>query len=199
MTTYGSYTDKELMVLLKAGNKLGFTELYDRYHDSICRFVVKYLKSAELADDICQNVFLKIWEQREQSTQILEFGAYAFTIAKRQSLDFLKRAAVEQTAMSVVLNDYKPLLNSIEDNHQTNEYMAFIEKVLSELPEQTQRVFHLCRQENKSYDEAAEILGISRHAIKKHMVRSMRVLKDAAEGEMGVTLSVLLAVISSKL
>lgn len=199
MTTYGTYTDKELIALLKVGNNEAFTELYDRYHDGICRFVVRYLKSMELAEDICQNVFLKIWEQKEQSMQIIEFGAYVFTIAKRQSLDFLKRAAVEQTAMSVVLNNYRPLLNTIEDDHQTNEYMVFINKVLSELPEQTRRVFHLCRQENRSYDEAAEILGISRHAIKKHMVRSMRILKDAAESEMGVTLSVLLAVISSKL
>ena len=199
MAIYGTYTDKELIVLLRAGNNEAFTELYDRYHDGICRFVVKYLKSIELAEDICQNVFLKIWEQKEQSMQILEFGAYVFTIAKRQSLDFLKRAAIEKTAMSVVLNNYKPVLNTTEDDHQTNEYMAFINKVLSELPEQTQRVFHLCRQESKSYDEAAEILGISRHAIKKHMVRSMKVLKDAAEGEMGITLSVLLAVISSEL
>lgn len=199
MAIYGTYTDKELVVLLRAGNNEAFTELYDRYHDGICRFIVKYLKSIELAEDICQNVFLKIWEQKEQSVQILEFGAYVFTIAKRQSFDFLKRAAIEQTAMSVVINNYKPVLNSIEDDHQTNEYMAFINKVLSELPEQTQRVFRLCRQENKSYDEAAEILGISRHAIKKHMVRAMKVLKDAAEGEMGVTLSVLLAVISAEL
>lgn len=199
MTTYGTYTDKELIALLKVGNNEAFTELYDRYHDGICRFVVRYLKSMELAEDICQNVFLKIWEQKEQSMQIIEFGAYVFTIAKRQSLDFLKRAAVEQTAMSVVLNNYRPLLNTIENDHQTNEYMVFINKVLSDLPEQTRRVFHLCRQENRSYDEAAEILGISRHAIKKHMVRSMRILKDAAESEMGVTLSVLLAVISSKL
>jgi len=199
MAIYSTYTEKDLLVLLKVGDNEAFTELYDRYHDGICQFVVKYLKSAELAEDICQNVFLKIWEQKEQSTHILEFGAYVFTIAKRQSLDFLKRAAVEQTAMSVILSNYKPVLNTLEDDRQTNEYMIFINKVLSNLPEQTQRVFRLCRQENKSYDEAAEILGISRHAIKKHMVRSMKVLKDAAEGEMGVTLSVLMAVLASKL
>jgi len=199
MATYSTCTDRELLVLLKAGNTAAFTALYDRYHSNICRFVLKYLKSDELAEDICQNVFLKIWEQKETSTHILDFAAYAFTIAKRQSLDFLKRAAIEQTAMSVVLKNYKPTLNPTEDERQTNEYMAFINKVLSDLPEQTQRVFQLCRQENKSYDEAAEILGITRHAIKKHMVRSMKVLKDAAEGEMGVTLTVLLAVVSSKL
>lgn len=199
MATYSACTDRELLVLLKTGNTAAFTELYDRYHNNICRFVLKYLKSDELAEDICQNVFLKIWEQKDTSTHILDFPAYAFTIAKRQSLDFLKRAAIEQTAMSVVLKNYKPTLNPTEDERQTNEYMAFINKVLSDLPEQTQRVFQLCRQENKSYDEAAEILGITRHAIKKHMVRSMKVLKDAAEGEMGVTLAVLLAVVSSKL
>jgi hypothetical protein len=66
----------------------------------------------------------------------MEFGAYVFTIAKRQCLDFLKRASVEQTAMGLILQNYSPNLTVLEDNQQFRDYMAFIEKVLTTLPEQ---------------------------------------------------------------
>lgn len=182
-----------LLQLVSAGDEKAFTVIYEHYYAGIYNFVRKYLKSDELSDDICQNVFLKIWEHREQLSVVLEFNAYAFTIAKRQSLDFLKRATIEQTAMNLILQSYPAQNNTVEEGHQYSEYMRFIDNVLSKLPPQSQQVFNLCRQQYKSYDEAAQILGISRNAIKKHMVRSMKVLRSAAESELGVSMSILLA------
>lgn len=182
-----------LLQLVSAGDEKAFTVIYEHYYAGIYNFVRKYLKSDELSDDICQNVFLKIWEHREQLSIVLEFNAYAFTIAKRQSLDFLKRATIEQTAMNLILQSYPAQNNTVEEGHQYSEYMRFIDNILSKLPPQSQQVFNLCRQQYKSYDEAAQILGISRNAIKKHMVRSMKVLRSAAESELGVSMSILLA------
>ncbi|HEY4196146.1 MAG TPA: sigma-70 family RNA polymerase sigma factor [Mucilaginibacter sp.] len=185
--------ERALLQLVSAGDENSFTVLYEHYYPGIYAFVRKYLKSDELSDDICQNVFLKIWEHREQLSVVLEFNAYAFTIAKRQSLDFLKRATIEQAAMNLILQSYPAQNNMVEEGHQYFEYMRFIDNVLSKLPTQSQQVFNLCRQQYKSYDEAAQILGISRNAIKKHMVRSMKVLRSAAESELGVSMSILLA------
>lgn len=184
-----------LLQLVSAGDEKAFTVIYEHYYAGIYNFVRKYLKSDELSDDICQNVFLKIWEHREQLSIVLEFNAYAFTIAKRQSLDFLKRATIEQTAMNLILQSYPAQNNTVEEGHQYSEYMRFIDNILSKLPPQSQQVFNLCRQQYKSYDEAAQILGISRNAIKKHMVRSMKVLRSAAESELGVSMSILLAIL----
>ncbi|MDR6782103.1 RNA polymerase sigma-70 factor (family 1) [Pedobacter africanus] len=181
-----------LLQLVSAGDEEAFTVLYERYRIRIYLFIKKYLKSAQLSDDICQNVFLKIWERKEELSSIHTFNAYAFTIAKRQCLDFLKRAAIEQTAMNLILQAYPLHNNPSEDNHQYNEYLSFIDQTLLKLPPQSQQIFKLCRQQFKSYDEAAAILGISRHAIKKHMVRSMKVLRVAAETELGISLSVLI-------
>jgi len=184
--------ERSLLQLVSAGDENAFSSLYEHYYDGIYQFIRKYLKSSELSDDICQNVFLKIWEHRAQLNDIQEFNAYAFTIAKRQSLDFLKRAAVEQAAMSLILQNYPIKKNVVEEDQQYAEYMQFIENAVTRLPLQSQLVFNLCRQEHKSYDEAAQILGISRNAIKKHMVRSMKVLRHTAESELGISLSVLL-------
>lgn len=185
--------EHSLLQLVSAGNEKAFTVLYEHYRAGIYNFVRKYLKSDELSDDICQNVFLKIWEHREQLGDVLEFNAYALTIAKRQSLDFLRRATVEQAAMDLILQNYPLQKSTFEDDQQYVEYMRFIETVLAKLPPQSQLIFNLCRQQHKSYDEAAQILGISRNAIKKHMVRSIKVLRHATETELGISMSVLMA------
>jgi DNA-directed RNA polymerase specialized sigma24 family protein len=59
VATFNSLTDHDLVDLLKSDDKAAFMELYDRYHDTIFRFIRKYLKSSELSEDICQNVFFK--------------------------------------------------------------------------------------------------------------------------------------------
>ena len=184
------HTDEHsLLQLVSSGNEEAFTVLYERCRLHIYLFIKKYLKSSQLSDDICQNVFLKIWEHKEDLHAINSFNAYAFTIAKRQCLDFLKHAAVEQTAMNLILQSYPLEKNVVEEDQQHHEYIRFINNTLLRLPLQSQVVFKLCRQHYKTYDEAAEILGISRHAIKKHMVRSMKVLRSAAESELGISMS----------
>jgi RNA polymerase sigma-70 factor (ECF subfamily) len=197
MATLHALTDAELTDLIKSGDGSAFAELYERYHDPIYRFIRKYLRSDELSEDICQNVFIKFWEQREQPVIIREISAWLFTIAKRQALDFLKRASVEQTAMGAILAAY-PGNHNTEDDHISKDYLQFIDRVLDSLPEQTKLIFQLCRQQHKSYDEAAELLGISRHTVKKHMMRSMKVLKDAAENELGISFMLLLAILAAR-
>ncbi len=197
MAKRSTLSDAELMDLMKSSDGSAFAEIYDRYHDPIYRFIRKYLRSDELSEDICQNVFVKFWEQREQPIIIRELSAWLFTMAKRQALDFLKRASVEQSAMGLLLTDY-PVNHHPEDDHISKDYLLFIDRVLDTLPEQTKLIFQLCRQQHKSYDEAAEQLGISRHTVKKHMVKSMKVLKDAAENELGISFMLLLAILAAK-
>lgn len=186
-----------LLQEVAAGNTAAFRVIYEHYSPPVCSFIRKYLRSRELSDDICQNVFIKIWEQREQLAGVSEFGAWAFTIAKRQCIDFLKRASREETAMSMILSAYQGEANQCENMLHTREYLQFIEGVLNRMPPRTVEVFRLCRQQSKTYDEAAEELGITRDAIKKHMVRSMRILKESAEKELGISLALLIILLNN--
>src|SRR4051794_7149776 len=127
MAKRSTLSDAELMDLMKSSDGSAFAELYERYHDPIYRFIRKYLRSDELSEDICQNVFIKFWEQREQPVIIREISAWLFTMAKRQALDFLKRASVEQTAMGTILAAY-PVNHNTEDDHISKDYLLFIDK-----------------------------------------------------------------------
>ncbi|WP_293688986.1 RNA polymerase sigma factor [Spirosoma sp. 48-14] len=181
---------------MSTGDEKAFRKLYDFYRPDLYRFVFKFIKSNELSNDICQEVFMKIWEDRWAIQEVSSFKSYLFTITKNHTFNMLKRAAVEDRIKGEVLRNYTVSKNDTEESLQAREYQQFLQRVLDTLPPQSREVFKLCRQQEKSYDEAAQILGISSSAIKKHMVRSMKVLKFAVEKDMGIAFSVFMQLLA---
>src|SRR5699024_10794219 len=146
-----------------------FRSLYKRYYEIVYSFIIKYLKSSELAEDVCQNTFFKIWERRND-LKITSFKNFALTVARNQAYDMLRKVSVKNEAVSYILSNYNYEVSSVEDEQQSHEYYEFIERILSSLPEQSRTIFKLCRQEHKTYDEVSKLLGISKNTVKKHMV-----------------------------
>ncbi|MVM31661.1 RNA polymerase sigma-70 factor [Spirosoma sp. HMF4905] len=179
--------ERILLTQISTGNEKAFSKLYDFYRPGLYRLVYKFIKSPELSDDICQEVFMKIWEDRFTIREINSFKSYLFAITKNHTFNFLKRAAVEDRIKTDVLSRYCMSKNYTEEAILVNEYQHFLQAILDTLPPQSRAVFKLCRQQEKSYAEAAQILGVSNHAIKKHMVKSMKVIKYAVEKDMGIT------------
>lgn len=195
MSINQTHIDHKLLQDLSKGSNEAFTLLYDKYHDMLHRFVIKFIKSPDLADDITQEVFMQLWENRTTIMGIRSLKPWLFTLAKNRTFNVLKRAAIDDTAKSEILKYYQISHNATETDLVTKEYLTFIKKVLDTLPPQSAKVFQLCREENKSYEEVAAILGISRNAVKKHMVRSMKVLKGAVEKDLGISLTLLLTLL----
>ena len=193
--------NKDIQHFLKKvseGNAHAFSKLYEQYHAKVYNFLKKYLKSGELCDDLTQEVFLKLWTEREKLSAIENFDAYLFTVSKNLAFNFLKRASLDVTAKGIIVKAYKHE-PSPENQLDTKDYINYLQQLLNTLTPQSREVFRLCRQQNLSYDEAAAILGISRSAIKKHMVRSMKSLRDAVQKDLNIPLQVLLLIVSKKI
>jgi len=190
----GLENETELLQQAANGDANAFALLYSHYRSLVYRFIYKYLKSPQLTDDLTQEIFLKVWENKEALTDRQAFKSYLFTISRNHTLNFLKRASIDSTAKSVIINSYSPS-DSLEEELQTKDYLAYLQSILVTLSPQSREVFRLCRQEYKTYDEAAEILGISRSAVKKHMIKSMKVLGDAVKRDLGIPLGIFLTVL----
>lgn len=174
------------------GDEKAFGDLYNGYHTILYRFVLKFVKSPDLAEDLTQEVFINIWELRSGLTKIDSFRAYLFTAGRNHTLNFLKKASKENAAKGEILRHYNQLQENTEDKLLSEEYRKFIADVLNSLPPQTREIFRLCREQYKSYDEVAAILGISRNAVKKHMVRSHKTFKDLLGDKPVIPMGVLL-------
>ncbi len=183
-------TEEVLLKYVAEGNSRAFAELHDRYRPILYRFVYSILKSADLTKDICQEVFIRIWEDRQRLAEIYSFKPYVLTAGKNHSLNALKKMLAEERKISSFIQSYEESRQEVEEDLQSKEYQRFIQQVLATLPPQSQRVFVLCRQQGLSYEEVATELNVSRNIIKKHMVRSMKVFKVAVEKDLGITFSV---------
>ncbi|CAM4430037.1 RNA polymerase sigma-70 factor, ECF subfamily [Pedobacter westerhofensis] len=183
--------EHDLMIKCANGSDRAFAELYRRHASLVYRFILSFVKSAELADDLRQEVFIKVWENRLVLADVKSFKSYLFSISKNHTLNVLKRASTNATAMAYVLNNYQEQ-HTPEDDLVSKEYLAYLNQVISEISPQSRAVFMLCRQQHKSYDEVAEILDISRNAVKKHMVKSMKILREAVKRDLDLPLSIAL-------
>lgn len=194
MPTKYIISDQDLQAKLMAGEESAFSELYDRYNDALVAYIKRFVHSSALAEDLSQEVFIKIWQYKSKLYEVRSFKAYLFIMARNHTLNSLKKAMRSDVAMAEVLNGFVEQRNDTEEELLSKEYLQYLEKALSELPVRTREIFKLCRQEGKSYDEVACALGISRNAVKNHMVGSMKILSASVKKDLGVSLSILLTV-----
>jgi len=188
------YTDeKSLIRHVSQGDQKAFSEMYDHYKPALYRFVFNILKSADLTNDTCQEIFIKIWEERAKLHEVISFRYYLLTVGKNHSLNVLKKVLQEEKTLSIFIRDYIEINNELEEKMQFDEYQDFINKVLMTLTPQSRKIFKLCRLQGLSYDEAAMVVGVSRNIIKKHMVKSMKVFRTAVEKDLGIAVNVLSA------
>lgn len=197
MNTICLHNEKELLQKVAEGNQASFGTVYEAYHHALCQFVQKYVKAPDLAGDLVQDVFAQIWIKRSDLLAVDSLGAYLFTSARNHTLNFLKKASRENNLKAAILRHYEPAVVNADYHLLTAEYKQFIQNILNTLPPQTRAVFQLCREEGMSYDEAASHLGISRNAVKKHMVRSLKLFREKLHSDPHSALLLLLFFIKS--
>jgi RNA polymerase sigma-70 factor (family 1) len=192
LSTSAVHNEKDLLQQLIAGDERGFAGLYDLYSPSIQKFILRYVNSSPLSEDLTQEVFIKIWENRAILADVKSFKAYLFVTARNHTLNSMKVIFRSEIAIGEVVDSFVHLRNETEEQLMHKEYLVFLRKILDSLPERTREIFRLCRDQEKSYDEVAKSLNISRNAVKNHMVQSMKVLRSAVKSEYGISLSLFL-------
>lgn len=171
--------DRELVIRMKQGDETAFTAIYRQLHPSLYVYMLRFCKMPSLAEDLVHDVFLRIWEIRDRINPDLPFMGYLYRIARNHTFKTLQKLATDRTLREQLLSHIaKQESEQPEQLVRAKEYDRLFHEALNHMPPQRLNVFRLCRQEGRSYDEAAAILGISRNAVKKHMVLSMRFIQN---------------------
>lgn len=187
------YDEQILLSELSTGKEDAFDKMYDHYVDSIYSFVIKFVKSPDLAKDLTQEIFIKIWENRGRLGEVKSFRSYLFVTARNHVLNVLKEASRSNVVLTEIITSYVSPQGANE--MISREYEQWLHSVLESMSEQMRAVFKLCREQNKSYDEVADLLQISKNTVKKHMVRSMRVIKGRLDQDWGISIFLFLVII----
>lgn len=171
--------DQDLAQRLQAGEEAAFTALYEQYHRAIYAYLLDFVKAPALAEDLVHEVFLKLWEIRERLTITTSLRAYIYRIAHNKAVDALKKIASDQLLREEVFRWLEPHLPELPAaGSRAAYYEQLYTEAVASLSPQRQKVFLLCREQGKTYEEAAAELGISRNTVKEHMVQSIRILRQ---------------------
>jgi len=158
---------------------LAFDHIYGLFSHKLFSFVFKILKNEAEADDIVQEVFVKIWESREKLGDYKLLNSYIFTIAYNNSIDLIRKRInnnkyLEHLKNSSVIQITPSTISEIE----FNELNTQVEKLIAKLPERQKQVYLLHRETGLTYPEIAEQLGISKNTVENHMVKALKYLRQ---------------------
>ncbi|KOH44073.1 RNA polymerase sigma-70 factor [Sunxiuqinia dokdonensis] len=176
MNTNLSHTNQELVLKLKEGSSEAFQELYDRYGKRIHQFSIGYLKRTQEAEEIVQEVFLKIWNVREELTSDKSLDSYIFTIAKNAILNTIRKSKNEQLYLNYSkLHPGKNIL--LDEELDFNELERAYKQSIEQLSPKRKTIFLLSREKNLSNAEIAAQLGISVKTVENQMTSALAQIK----------------------
>ena len=164
------YNEKDILERISEGEEPAFRELFSWYYPKVLVFLTEILKDREVAEDIAQDVFARVWLLRSTIPEIRSFGSYLYAMTRNSALLYLKKHRP-----SVTIEDFDFAVDQSVDSHLTAEEKAErIREVVGNMPERRRRVFTLSRDEGKSNDEIAEILGIKKKTVENLMNAALK-------------------------
>jgi RNA polymerase sigma-70 factor (ECF subfamily) len=171
--------EKERLLELVQGNKKAFELMYGFYRPQLYGYVFKMVRSHEVSQEIFQDIFIRIWKQREQIDVDQSFRSYLYTIAQNLVYDYFKKVASDRNKIEAFKLHYaKSSANNIEENIGFKEARDHLEDILSMIPEKCRQVYVLCKLEGRSYQEVAKLLNISMATVNNHIVKASSIIKN---------------------
>lgn len=182
MSTYGFHTDEQLIELLKSGDDIAFTVLYDRYWEKLLERAISRLKSTEEAREVVQNAFIRLWNRRERLDIKYSFYTYMAAVLKYEIL----RKLVERKKMRQMSEDLAANLASIsltvsptEQQLDFKDLQQRLEESIVNLPEKCRLIFKLSREKGLSNKEIAASLNISPKTVEAHISNAIKKLRSS--------------------
>jgi RNA polymerase sigma-70 factor (ECF subfamily) len=172
------YEDSKLVSLLAQESEYAFQLIYDRHRKRIYQTALRYLKSPVIAQDVVQDVFLKLWCFRKSLNPNQPIEGWLYSVTRNNLLNRIKRVANEWNAIKDIAYLKDSLFDNTENILEENQHKELLALAISRLSDQQQTVWKLSRNEMNTYVEIGEKLGISPLTVKTHMSRALASIKD---------------------
>lgn len=172
------YSEKELLLLFQNGNEAAFTAIYNLYSRQLFHKIFRMVNDEDTAKELLQDLFMKIWEIRQQVDPEKSFKSYLYTIGVNLVYDHFRKAAKGKRLASNLLAMAIDRYTHIEESLISKDNMDLIKNAVDKLSPQRKKVFILCKLEGKSYEEVSKELHISTSTIHDHMVKANYVIRN---------------------
>lgn len=178
MSGYATFSDSELISLLREGNEHAYTEIYKRYFNLIFIHAYKKLRDEDQAKDIVQELFVNLWEKRDKIPFVNNPAGYLITSVKNTILNFFEHQNVESKYI-ISLKEYANNGNIANTDYYLREkqLLLYIDLAINQLPNKMRKAFELSRKENLSNREIAKKLNTTESNVSKHIHGAVKILR----------------------
>lgn len=169
---------QQLLSQLSKGDEPSFNALYRAYSRPLFLRVVNMIKSEDDAQEIIQELFIKLWQNRDTIDTIKSFQSYIFTIANNLVYNYFRKISHDQALIQkLLINAADHYLDgqALLENKEAGE---IFQKAINQLTPQCKQVFQLCKIDGKSHKEVAELMGISMPTVNSHMTNAVRSIRE---------------------
>ncbi len=166
-------SEKELIAGLRSGNIEDYGILFRRYYPTFFAFVRGLVKNSHTAEDIVQNVFMKVWLHRDRLNEELSMRNFLFVLSKREVLNHF-RAKYNMVRLTDTIDDNGQSENNVEISYSMHELEARIRAAIDSMPQRRREVFIMSRSKHMSNTWIADTLGLSVRTVDRHMELALK-------------------------
>ncbi len=177
-----SIADEDLFAAIQQGDEGAFERIFHRYYSALCSFVGNYVARADIAKEIVQEVFYRVWINRSNLRDHSAVKTYLYSTAKNHTMNFLRREKLSRRSFvdgdfdSHVDNRAAPN-SSAESSVLMEELLVAFNRELNTLPESQRTVVTLRWHHHMNYAEIAEVMGISIKGVETQHLRAIKKLR----------------------
>jgi RNA polymerase sigma-70 factor (family 1) len=169
--------NSDIIIDFSQGDKDAFAFVYQHYERVVFKNISKIILQQDVAEDILQEVFFKLWEHRNKFKDEQAVAAWLFTVSYNQSISHIRKLIKEREFQSAYLLKAEHTV-SAEMEELDDLKAELLTDAINKLPARKKQVFELCKLQGKTYSEAAAIMGITPDTVKEHMMVALKQVKS---------------------
>ncbi len=173
-----TYTEAERWRRLSTGDEDAFRRLFHQYTPSLYLSVLQIVKQEQVAREIVQEVFFKVWQKKEAFATIEQPAGWLFRVASNLSINFLRKQAAQYRWMESMKKN-ESFTNETLEQLSFKDLQQIVHEAIDHLPPKRKLIFQLSREQGLSHAEIAGKLNISRSTVKNQLVIALSFIQDA--------------------
>lgn len=191
MSGNNSINETYLLHQLADGDENAFRILYDRYRDKLFFYVLRITGSRQIAEDVLQEVFAKIWVGREGMKDVQCFSAWLFRLAKNKTINGLRRLSRETSILAEIGFTTNRQVNNTSETLDFLDTRKALQEAMEQLPPRQKLVYRLRWEQGLKSREIARHLNISPLTVKKHIAEASRSIRSLLEKKTTISVTVI--------
>lgn len=173
--------ESELLKGLGCGDHKSFDALFMLYHPKVKNFLMGFIKDEEEACDMAQDIFFKVWINRESLSKVNSLKAYLYRMARNMVYDAYEHSLVKDSYEQIQQQN-SPCTDLIEETLYARELELLIDIAIEQMPEQRRRIFKMSRKEGLTNEEISQKLEINKRTVENHITQALADLRKAIQG-----------------